>query len=116
MRKGSTVVNAILGIVLILLLSGVVTHGYDWAKKVFFSEKKLDLDEFVPYQPELTSEEMTVENSIQGLILAINAVASGTYTQFDEVTQAYEKQKNAEYRISSYVLKYKVAFNEELEG
>jgi hypothetical protein len=98
----SMFVTIILGLVIIGLITGVVQTGYRLAVKNFFDEdtKKFtfpwEKDDFDPYELELTTQEMSVDSSMNALKFAIDNIAKKqsviSTTLPDEI-----KKKTSEY-------------------
>lgn len=81
------IVVIILGfLVILLVVTGPLKVGYDYAKEKFFGEHSIFSSlapsreaEFQPYtgQIQLSSEEVIVDNSVKALICAVNSLALG---------------------------------------
>ena len=102
-------------IVLVILLL-VFTNAFSTIKTMLYPDYKPNKEDFKPYEPEIVGDEDIVQNSIKALVLAINTVAAGDLKSQDALLSEYKKKPNEKLKIKEYEIKYKIYFNEDLQG
>lgn len=110
-RKGviiSPIIQMILGTVVIILFIFAFNKPLRDTVSSFLDKKELVIPEhgnFTPFQPSYTSEEQTVIDSMNGLVLAINSVATNKNVNTDN------KEPAGDIKVASY----KISFSSEVD-
>ncbi|MCK5026522.1 MAG: hypothetical protein KAS15_08045, partial [Nanoarchaeota archaeon] len=109
-KKGlgwGAIIQMILGAVVITLVVLALNKPLLGVVKSFFAKEELKLklpgeEGFVPFTPEYTTEEQIVVDSMNGLIMAINSLA--TNTRVDKYSENKIEAEKVEFKS------YKIAF------
>ena len=114
-KKGlgwGAIIQMILGAVVITLVVLALNKPLLGVVKSFFAKEELKLklpgeEGFVPFTPEYTTEEQIVVDSMNGLIMAINSLA--TNTRVDKYSENKIEAEKVEFKS------YKIAFSAHVE-
>ncbi|MEA3514329.1 MAG: hypothetical protein U9R34_02555 [Nanoarchaeota archaeon] len=106
------IIQMILGAIVIALVVLAINKPLLAATKSFFAKEELKLklpgeEGFVPFTPQYTTEEQTVVDSMNGLIMAINSIA--TNTRVDKYSENKIEAEKVAFKS------YKIAFSTHLE-